>query len=858
MKKVILTGTSLLVAVALGFSGCSDDPSPYGDGASGSVVPTVSLDSRVTSSDGPGQMNAPASRSVSRAMEITPDELTLTLTPKDGSAPFTCTGVSAFPVDKEFKVGEYTFEVSYGNPEAEGFDMPAYYGSEILIVEENRTSSVSVTAVIVNSMVSVEFGDGLKQYATDLSAHLQTTGDKIAFSTSETRAAYVNPGPATVSVTLTKPNGVSGTVTIPVFTAKARYHHHVKLDLDGGAGDAVLNVTFDDTVETEDVEIELSDEILNSPAPVATAQGFVTGEPVSFVAGLGGTENLAVDITAQASIASVVMATKSASLLEQGWPAEIDLTKATADQQAKLKALGLDVLGLFKNPGRMAVVDFSNVVSHIVYKEGADNLTEISLTVLDQASKSAEPVVLALNALPLEMSIKAITEQYPEKAGDPIELQLGFNGNDPAKEVSFQYFNERGTWAPLEVISITPLGRAADLYSVLVKAPDIDFSVEIRAVCGALTAKTESVVVKQVPFRLLASDAASYAHSTMLTVVSSTLNAANVAKAGTLKLSPEAPDMAVSVNGASITVTGLASGTTYSASFVYDGEECGAVSFTTESERQLHDAGFDAWTSKKLEDDCYQYLWTVGDGSTWATVNDLTTSQHGNGVKNGLNCKGAAYKATSGTIPANSRSTKTQDGGGIIGTTKSGDGNTVGDANLHSNMQSSGANAALVRTVGWGSGNGASSSSGGFGTCNNVTPGELFLGSYNGEPAYGIEFNVRPKEVSFMYHYDVVTPGNGDYASVEVKLYDVAGEEIASASENLTEQTSWVNKTLTLTYTKTDRKAAKISIAFKSSANPDVQNQKNSTWMRHPGSKNISGGEFVGSELYIDDVTLKY
>ena len=57
--------------------------------------------------------------------------------------------------------------------------------------------------------------------------------------------------------------------------------------------------------------------------------------------------DLSVDITAQASIASAVMSTKSASLLAKGWPAEIDLTQATAEQQTALKALGLDVLGLF-------------------------------------------------------------------------------------------------------------------------------------------------------------------------------------------------------------------------------------------------------------------------------------------------------------------------------------------------------------------------------------------------------------------------------------------------------------------------------------------------------------------------------
>ncbi|MDE6276476.1 MAG: DUF4493 domain-containing protein [Muribaculaceae bacterium] len=855
MKKTVLKGTTVLVVTAGILTGCSDDPSPYG-GVSGTVVPTVSLDTRVQSSDRTGAMKAPASRATSEAMEVSLDDLTLTLTPIDGSAPFTCKGVSAFPLDKEFKVGEYTFEVAYGDAEAEGFELPAYYGQETVVVEENRTSSVSVTAGLVNSMVSIEFGEGLTSYATDLSAHLQTTGDKIAFSTSETRAAYVHPGTATVSVTLTKPNGVSGTVTIPAFTAKAKYHHHVKLDLTGGSSEALLNVTFDDTVETEDVEIELSDELLNSPAPTAVAQGFTSGEAVSFVAGLELDKTLTVDIAAHASIASVVMNTRSASLMAQGWPENIDLVKASAEEQAKLKSMGLDVLGLFKNPGRMAVVNFTKVASHIAYVNGGDNTTEISLTVIDCASKSAEPIVLALDAEALELGLTAITTQYPEAAGMPIELSLDFNGSNPATELAFQYKNERGTWAPLEVVSIDAMSRATNQYKVVVKAPAIDFSVEIRAVCGALSAMSESVMVKQVPFRLLASEDVTYAHSTMLTVVSTTLDATAVAKSGVLKLTPEATGISVKVEGAVLKIDGLASATTYKATLSYDGDECQAAVFTTETEQQVTDAGFDTWKGEQRGD--YQWNWTVGDGSTWSTLNDLTTSSYGQGSSNGTNCKGAAYKATSGTIPANGRSTKTGDGGGTWGTSKSADGHTTGVSNLHSDLAYAGANAALIRTVGWGSGTPAPSTFTPKGSCDNITAGELYLGSYTeGADKEGIAFASRPAEVVFMYHYDPVQSGNGDFGTAEAKLYDASGAEIAHGAVELHEQSSWTEGKVALTYTVTNKKAARLSIVFKSSGNPSALVNDDSR-MHRPGRNNISGGEYFGSELYIDNVELKY
>lgn len=859
MKKFILTGTTLLVAAGVAgiLTGCSNDDPFGGDGTTGKVVPTVNLDSRVTASDRAGTLKAPQSRAESNAMDVSLDDLTLTLTPKSGGSPFTCKGVSAWDINKEFKVGEYTFEASYGDPAVEGFELPAYYGSETVIVEENRTSSVSLSAQLVNSMVSVEFGDALVKYATDLSAHLQTSGEKIAFATTETRPAYVQPGSATVSVTLTKPNGVSGTVTIPAFTAKARYHHHVKLDLKGGSGDAVLEVIFDDTVTNQDVTIELKDEILNAPAPVVTPKGFNSGEALSFVAGMTTGADLSVDITAQASIASAVMSTKSASLLAKGWPAEIDLTQATAEQQTALKALGLDVLGLFKNPGRMAVVDFSEVTKNIAFIEGGDNSTEITLTVIDTASKSAEPVTLALNAEALEMGLTAVSQAYPDAAGMPIELRLDYNGANPKDEVTFEYNNERGIWEPLEVISIQAAGRAATAYTVMVKAPAIDYSVEIRATCKELVKTTESVLVKQVPFKLAVDEKNVFATKAMLTVTSKKLDPATVAAQGELKLSPAAPSAAKSISGANIRLTGLAAGTTYTATITYDGEESVGLQFTTEAATQLPGAGFDSWTSEKLGD--YQYMWRPN--SAWGTMNDLTLSQKGSGSGNGRNTGGCAYKATSGTIPANGRSTQSMADGGLLGTNKHSDGHTEGNANLFSDRQHSGTNAALIRTVGWGSGNKASAAISGqhFATCDNTTAGQLYLGSYAADtPNYGYNFTSRPSALSFFYQYATVSAGNGDHGTAEVKVYDASGAIIASGSIDLTEQSGYKEVTIPLTYAAGAAKAARISVVFKSSYIANNAFSGNTSWFHVPGVKNVSGGEYVGSELTIDDVTLKY
>ncbi len=812
MKKIVLTGTAALVVACTCLTGCSDDPA-QGGGVTGKVVPTVNLDTRVTASDRGGAVKAPASRAESSAMEIGLDDLTLTLTPKDGSEPYTCKGVSSFPLDKEFKVGEYEFEASYGDPEAEGFDLPAYYGTESIIVEENRTTSVSLQASLVNSMVSIEFGDALVNYATNLSAHLQTTGDKIAFATTETRAAYIRPGAANVTVTMTKPNGVSGTVAIPVFTAKAKYHHHVKLDVNGGSGDAVLNITFDDTVENEDVEIELSDDILNAPAPVATAKGFVPGEAVEFVPGLGAGSEMAVDITAQATIASAVMTTKSASLLAAGWPSEIDLVKATPAEQQQLKALGLSALGLFKNPGRMAVVDFTDITRHISYVEGGDNTTEITLTVIDTASKSSEPVVLTLGAQELEMGLTAVTTAYPEAAGMPIELMLDYNGHNPKEEVAFQYFNERGTWDALEVVSIEAAGRSSSSFKAVVKAPAIDFSVEIRAYCAALAKTSETVVVKQVPFRLESDENATFARSTVLTVKSSTLDASAAAKSGELKLSPAAPGASVSVDGAAISITGLEPGTTYRATLSYDGDECNAAEFTTESATQLANAGLEDWTSTAHKSNCVEYF----VGGDWGTLNPLTISQVGSAAN-------VAYAATSGTIPTT----------GVSG------------------------QGACIRTIGWGAG---TTAAGSISKIKHVDRGELFLGKWGSTvsdevlPDYGIDFASRPSGLTFKYKFTKVKNHTG-YA--EVRVLDASGATIAQNSTEIDSQPDYTDLSLPLSYAAGSAKAARLIVIFRST-NSGKPIDGNALGKSDVNTVSIQASKVhTGSELYIDDVQLNY
>lgn len=99
----------------------------------------------------------------------------------------------------------------------------------------------------------------------------------------------------------------------------------------------------------------------------------------------------------------MTLTTASASLVKKGWPESVDLAKCDQATQDKLKELGLNVLGLWKNPDEMAVIDFTNVLSAIPYEEGADNTSVFTVNVTDLYNKTCEPVTFKVSVEKLEM-----------------------------------------------------------------------------------------------------------------------------------------------------------------------------------------------------------------------------------------------------------------------------------------------------------------------------------------------------------------------------------------------------------------------------------------------------------------------
>lgn len=736
---------------------------------------------------------------------------------------------------KDVKVGEYTLEAYYGTKGEEGFEKAYFVGSSPVTVVTGETAEVAVSASLANAAVKVNYTDAFKQYMTSYSAAIRTEGstEDVAYPADATDELFVNPGNASVNVTFTTPKGQTATLKAAEFTTRPRHIYNVTIDVNNGQmGDAVLTVSFDDTAAmAEPVEIVLSDELLNAPAPIVTLDAAgATGNEASFDIIEGTSQNAVMNIVARGGLSEVIMTTSGSGLLTKEWPASVDLLKADAAMQARLAGLGLSTRGLWKNPDQMAVVDFTNVLANI---NATSDPTVFTIRVVDRYGKISEPQgKITVTTRRLEFSIDG--QNVFLSGDDEATVNVSYNGADLKRDVQFTYYTDRDTWADAEIISVTPASRAAAQYAVRLRLTGGANDVKIRAKVTGQTSAVDYTVKRTIPeFSLANAETDNYARHASVTLKAADMaTAASLASAATWQLSTDGGKTFVkatpAVSGAVLTFSGLTPSTNYVVRAVA-GSVSHDVALTTEAATQLVNGNFE--TAPTI--DGSQSHWENYVFTGWGTNNPMT-SKLGKGSNSEI-ATNYGYDRISGTKPTN---------------------------DSHSGS------AVVVSTQGWGAGNTAVS--GVSGKCKYIDPGLLHLGSdrsvrpsgFDDRPGpltttdltCGIAFASRPSSISFWYKY--AQKSNEDYGTALVEVYDASGAVIATGSLNLTPQASYKQVSIGLNYTKA-AKAAKIYVRFLSTHDSKFL-QKDDSVLNGPGWGNTTRGEYSGSRLYLDDVTLNY
>ncbi len=253
-------------------------------------------------------------------------------------------------------------------------------------------------------------------------------------------------------------------------------------------------------------------------------------------------------------------------------------------------------------------------------------------------------------------------------------------------------------------------------------------------------------------------------------------------------------------------ITSLSPNTSYLLRLKYDGNSqlvTEPVTIVTEEALQIENGSMENWGYM----DTNLHYPEPGYNTYWATRNTQTTSS---GIS-------AWYTKNSGT---------------------------------YSSTDAVSGNAALLTTIGWGSGN----TWAGYmwsAIINNISPAFLALGSADASgniTTKGIPFGSRPDAVTFFCKY---APKNGSVWEARVEV--LCGDEVigtASMSSG-SEISSYAKQTLDISYSDKSRKATGLYLYF-------TNDNRDRSYSRDDISKESSPDRYQGSVLLLDDIVLVY
>ena len=735
----------------------------------------------------------------------------------------------------ELRVGNYTVFADLGNPEVEGFDQPYYSGSKDIHLDKGDNVDVDLECKLANSILKINYTENFKKYFSTYSSYVSTSkGNTVEYVQGEIRGAYMASGEVTVYVKAKKMGANEATLNVGKYTLNPQYEYALTLDVD--ASNAIMKVTFSENWEDESVTINVSDAALNSNAPYMVGEGVESGEEFTIVEGVALNETLKVTINAEAEIASCLMTTTSDYLKGKGWSESVDLTSADESTMSVIKASGVVLKGFSGSLSQMAYIDFTELVRTLP----KDNPVDIKLTVTDKLNKTSDVFSFNVEAQDCMFSVYPTDEEAPF-LGYECKVNVTLLDGD-ANNIKFA-LTDGG--APLSVQNVSEPVEVDGVkqYTVTLSRIDGQFFKEtfnISAEYLTYSSKIDIPVYFGLEMDNIENDVwakRATVHLYNETVENITIqkkesdgNWVNVERIlnedGRITAYDLSPDTKIALRAVKKSDNSKATNEIELKTWKVVSLPNGDMEYWTVGPDGMEGHGdansiFGVATSYKHTP--YRswerwYPYTNIIDNHWDTLNEYTTSigEESEKINATWNKRWTRYVANSGTIR-----TTGKDGNG-----------------------------ALIRTVGWGDGNTAAGTS--ANVINNITPGELYLGTYNSSPQYGITFDGLPDGLRFYYKY--VTK-NADRYVLNIQMYSgntLMIDQTLSAEEALPVN-EWTEKYIPFVYLNKQNEPTTLSIVFKSG----TSTSKDDIRVFAPFG-NLTTGENIGSELYLDNIELIY
>lgn len=871
LKKIFLYSATMLLLVS-----CANEDK-QGSSGYGAINVQVSADYKVVT------VTRSTAESASTIENPDVSEFALKLVSSDGSFSRAWDSLADFDPATKIPVGAYTMSAFYGDIDTEGFEKPFYLGETPVAVRDRENSSVEINCTLANVKVTVEYSDAFKKYFADYSTTIHSTGGEyIEFSKTETRAAYVKPGKITIQTHLKKQNGIESTfepAAIP--NAAARQHYKIKLDIsDNNAGEAQLNISFDETTETQPIKIDISDEVMVAPAPSFLLSGFESGVPVEAKEfNYPADKNVNISLTAKGGLAGCTLTTSSRSLESKGWPQEIDLLNMSQEQAETLHRLGLKIKGFSETGSKMGFIDFTELFTHLQIIESNDQHL-FSISAKDMHGKVSEsPVSLSVKNLPLTFSL-----QEPEAVfvgSSSAIVPILYDGID-ANLIKFSYLNAEGHKVNC---ASSVLSSKENLYQIKISVKAANEPVKVEAsLSGGLKTTTASIPVLTPEFSITAEEYDIWA------------------KKATVKLTATDPQYQEAVNRYAVlfanssgqwiqassthkdniyTISGLFPDTRYQIKGTCNSQQKnvnyhGNCTIHTEAAAGVPNGDFEnlaqtinisdmnqggKW-SPTVGNPTYQSKcsFNVSEPVGWASVNAKTSNTSATNQMSWFVCP-STYNTTlswTGTVP----------GIPIFG------GGGTDTPDIYKNLTAqNGSNAMVVRNVAWDE-NGTTPPahyktrgsayyySENVPSIANRSAGKLFLGTYSysgNSESYneGAAFSSRPSILKGWYKY---TPDNKDGSETGVISVTLLNGKtvLASGTINLTAASDYTEFTVPLVYNVTDKKANLLKIMITSSNHASYSQSEETATIKTTDYYSRYESNSRGATLTIDNLNFIY
>ena len=774
------------------------------------------------------------------------------LTKSDNSYSKTWDSIEEFNAEEAFRTGSYTLEAFVGDIDTEGFDAPYFYGAADVSVLEAKETQVAITAALANSMVSVDYTEGFKSYFKDYSARVHSAGHSyIDFAADETRPAFIAPGEVDLTVSFTNPQGQSTSLQPAGFTAKPRHHYRVKFDVAEGTGNAVLKIIFDDTLVSEDVTIDLTDELFTTPAPEVKAEGFVSDSPVEALEG-----NAPASPFVFTAVARGGMAEASLTVDAQTVPAfgrEVNLVGASAALQQQIASSGISAVGFFKNPDKLARLDVTEFVKSL-----PAGTHRISLVVKDRYTRVSDPVTLVVSTEAIHLEAQAEDVVF---GSNQAFIDIEYNGANPDKAFTFKALDKFGVYKDCPITEVKQKAGTRSFpvknYVFTLTLPDTERESIPLQIFFHGEKRTEIEIPVITPKYSVEADA--FAKYVVLKVVPEDasqlgiiVNSLKVAVSATRSARNGGFTFVRDADNGLVTVKGFNPATPYTIttklSAATDAAPVTSTSVTTEAATDVPNGDF-SQTHQTIN-------MTAQVGGTWTGTIFSNPKYH-------INAPIVRAEATGwASINAN--------------TCWSGSSNINTWYTVPSTWADNGN--VTVRSVGYshsGSDLGSTKETLVYYCKNTPTfdageriSGELFLGTYsfdgNESRTDGITFGSRPASLSFDYTY---VPYGDEKGLAYVAVFDESGRIIATGSMNLNPVGVMTTETISLSGYPFSSRAASLQVRFLSTANgvPGISIPSGSALKEHKhalGNQTLDANRYnavaTGSVLVLDNVKLNY